>query len=237
MKQLLFVLCLIFPFVASAQNTSSYSYDNPAVSIATEHTNYFFKEVENPFSVVVEDIPCAEVYVESTDGILEGDSCQYTFTPKKGINNACFNIYHITDEDTILIKSLERYVRDITEPIPFILGKRDCKVDSTFFEIDFTPRIYVGIPNQLISIHFVTLRFSVMIYRDGKPYYWKKFKGNKLPEELMAELKKLRPGDEVVFYDIYYSSPIAKDELLVINFVYFEVVEKSELRNQPDGIK
>ncbi|MCF8332075.1 MAG: hypothetical protein K9H84_06450 [Bacteroidales bacterium] len=83
MKNLLLSLILIVPLFASAQNSSSHSFDNAVISLATKYTNYFYEEVENPFSVLVENVPCAEIYVETEDGILKGDSCKYTFKPEK----------------------------------------------------------------------------------------------------------------------------------------------------------
>lgn len=230
MKNLFLATIFIIPLLTTAQNAASTSHENTTVSLATRYTNYFYEEVENPFSVVVENVPCAEIIVKTEDGILKGDSCQYIFTPKEGKRIACFSIYHITDGDTILITSLERYVRDVPEPVPFINGKRDCKVDSTFFEIDdINPRIYLGLRGFWGDIHFETTRFSIMIFREGKPYYWNKFTGNRLPDELMTELKKIKPGDRIVFYDIHYSSPTATNKLLYNHFVHFDVVETGEL--------
>ncbi|MCF8218351.1 MAG: hypothetical protein K9I29_02575 [Bacteroidales bacterium] len=238
MKNILLTLTLIVPLFVTAQNNSSHSFDNVVISLATKHTNYFFEGVENQFSVVVENVPCAEIYVKTEDGILKGESCKYTFNPEKKKHTACFSIYHITAEDTILLTSLEKRVRDIPEPVPVIVGKRDCKVDSTFFEIgDINPKIHLWLRDFLGTITFSTTRFSIMIFREGKPYYWNKFKGHKLPDELMSKLKKIKPGDNIVFYDIHYSGPTATDELLDIHFVYFEVVEKSELKKQQNGLE
>lgn len=233
MKNLFLATIFIIPLLTTAQNAASTSHENTTVSLATKYTNYFYEEVENPFSVVVENVPCAEIIVKTEDGILEGDRCQYIFTPKEGKRIACFSIYHITDGDTILITSLERYVRDVPEPVPFINGKRDCEIDSTFFEIDgINPIIYLWLRDFLGTITFKTTRFSVMIFREGKPYYWNKYKGNRLPDELMSELKKIKPGDRIVFYDIHYSGPTATNKLLRIHFLYFDVVEDSELEKQ-----
>ncbi|MCF8332074.1 MAG: hypothetical protein K9H84_06445 [Bacteroidales bacterium] len=129
-------------------------------------------------------------------------------------------------------------MRGTPEPVPLILGKRDCKVDSTFFEIsDLNPKIYLWLRGFLGTITFSTTRFSIMILREGKPYYWNIFKGQRLPDELMSKLKKIKPGDNIVFYDIHYSGSAATDELLNIHFVHFEVVEQSELEKQQNGLE
>lgn len=195
------------------------------VSVSATKMNVFYIGVNNPLTIVVENIDCKDLIVKVTNGEIVGDSCYFTFRYNDTTVSSTNTIVIIgvnQETGTKWIDSLEYRVKQIPDPIPTIdwdkipiLRENGLEYYQTHFNGNesMTLSIIPKMVNFVFDTNFIILRYSLKITRqdsillDSKQNY-----GNIIPKDIFIKyFIEGSEGDKVIVYDI-----IAKGEDLRI---------------------
>lgn len=104
----------------------------------------------------------------------------------------------------ILIDKRVVVVKELTLDA-YIYGSTDSKIEKKYLN-NFPKRFKMTILNSLLEIQFPIDSFSILILSQGKFVYSGKYSNNENLGDLYILLHSLESGDELFFFDIYYST-------------------------------
>jgi len=171
-------------------------------AIEASKMNIFYAGVYNPFKVVIENTPCKLVRVKSSIGVIEGDSCNYTFyTP---IDNSYRTTIYIglQKRDSILWFNQSEYrVEKIPLPTPYIAGKKGGEIEKS--RLISGGDIIPILENFDCDCSFIIKSYALFFGRNDSIIYIKnKISGNRLTPEIIEQIQKTITNDKIKFYDI-----------------------------------
>jgi len=175
--------------------------DIPVVS-ATK-MNILYKGIDNPISIAVPNISCSDLHVTVANGTLTGGDCKYSINPDK-VGLAYIIIMTIKDKDTTVLGKSEFRVNYVPFPVATLCGRSN--------EID---------KEQVLNCRGLVLRFKDICVRPSHKvtqYDLVVIEGDcitkrltstqaKLTDEMKDALKRIEPGDIIVFENIKAINP------------------------------
>jgi len=193
MKYFLVILITLFCFLKT---------ESQNVVVAATKMNVVYALIDNPLSILAENIPCDSIYVVTDNGKItkfEAD-CSYNIYVEKGyISN--LTIYKISGNDTVEISKYSLRIKFFPELTCTIAGSKGGNIKKEILLCQSYIRSNPA--NFEINIEFTVTNYSVKMYRRGKRLiYEKEFDGNLISEELKNEILKLRKND-VIEFEIY----------------------------------
>ena len=174
------------------------------VAIELEKMNVFYKSVDNPIKVVVQDYPCNKIILKAKYGIIKHatDSCHYIYR-----TDSCYeyreNIYVgvISGNTTKWIDTLKYKLKKIPDGVIYVANRTGGIIDrKTLLASEYS--IY-GMADCNVELNFEVIQYSVEIKRnDSTIFKQHDIKGYKFSDELKNEIKKSQTGDRYLFFDV-----------------------------------
>ena len=190
------------------------------IAISPLKTNLLYENIDNPIQIAVENESCDSLIIETNNGEISGDSCEYSIRPNK-TGEAVIYIKKKVNNDTILLGKRNFRVKRIPLPIPIIQGKSSGIVNKEFFNWQY--EISTKYEYIFLHINIKVEKYSVMIFRNNSPVFKEDVKGALFSKAMQIEFQKLEAGDEVVFYNVECLLPTGDIERLNIHFMNFTI--------------
>ena len=202
MKNSILILFLIITFSSFGQK----------FTISATRQNIFYKGLDNPIEVVIEDTKCDNISVSTTNGKIEKyNDCSYILRADS-IGKANISVYRKNKKDSIFLGAYQFKVIDIPNPTPRLADKKNGEIDKNLLLA--LKSISTSIDGFDIDITIHIKSYSVFIVWSNDSITYKEINGNKFTDELKDEFKKLKSGDRVYFVDIIAVLPDGKDRYL-----------------------
>lgn len=99
-------------------------------TISATKTNVLYVGIENPIEAVIENTSCDSIYLVSTNGVIQGDSCRYSIIPAE-VGECQISIYKIKGKDSILIEETVLRVKPFPDYSIAIFGSNEFKFENT----------------------------------------------------------------------------------------------------------
>lgn len=189
------------------------------IAVENSNSNVAYAGVATYLTVIVENIPCEELFITSDNGIIRGASCEFNFTPGKP-GTATLFIKRIIKSDTILLNKKIYRIRPFPKPTAQIGNQKSGKIKAAVLQAN----------QGLIAMHSIldidmsipVTKYVMKIIRKGEVLCNISNEGARFNEDIQRELTKIKSGDKVYFEDIYAALPgIDSEEKL--NVIVLEI--------------
>lgn len=204
MRQVLFLIILFLQF-GTAESFSQ------NVAIENHKQNIVYPYLDNPMNIIVEGIPCDEIFVSTNNGEMKSKgSCQYIFHPRE-VGVASIFIHRVEQGDTIQIKERKYRVKRWPKPEARLGRKNSGRLKLG--ELKTQMGIIVPIENFDIDAHCKVISFQLQIIR-GKDLIAEVANfGGKFEEKNKNLLLKVEKGDRIIVDEIIVLMPGSKDKI------------------------
>ncbi|MBP6431030.1 MAG: hypothetical protein KA319_04630 [Ferruginibacter sp.] len=183
------LLTLVLIFFASALNAQN-------VAFAADKMNVLYIGVDNPITIVAENLNCKDLKAITNNGKIIGKGCKLIIIPEK-IGTAKITVQTKKNKWTEAIFR----VKEIPPPI-FKIGTGQLRIPLVALKNQQFVR--ADIENFDIDVRFLIDSFTVSIFsKETSTYKEVKNISNKITEETKQLFDSLKPGDEILFKDIF----------------------------------
>lgn len=181
------------------------------VAIENLKQNIAYPYLDNPMNIIVEEIPCDEIYVSTNNGEMKSKgNCEYIFHPDE-VGMASIFIYKIEKGDTIQIE--ERKYRVKRWPISKArIGRINSgKIGLTEFKVQ--RGVIVPVENFDISANYKVVSYRLQIVR-GQDLIGEEVNiGGKFEEKTKKLILKTERGDRIIVDEIKILTPGSKEKI------------------------
>lgn len=167
---------------------------------------------KNPITIVVENIPCSNLFIKTNNGKIEGNNCNYFITPEK-IGRAIISVHQINDSDTLLIAEKKFRVKRFPLSKPYVGNKNSGLISLAYLQAQLG--ILVRIENFDISAKVKVNSYRVSIIRKNEMIEQYEIKGAKFTLEVREHFKRLQASDKILIDKVYVRTPGIKKYLEV----------------------
>ena len=172
---------------------------------------------ENPLTVVVENIPCASLYLKTDNGRIEGSNCNFSIFPNS-IGRATIAIYQISDSDTLFVGEKIFRVKRFPLSKPY-LGNNSSGFIS-LSSLKAQRGVIVRIKNFDINANVKVLKFRISFIRKNELLEQIENKSPKFSDEIKEKFNTLKSGDKILIDKVYVRTSGVKKSLRVENSEY-----------------
>lgn len=169
----------------------------PPLKFLTSATtfNVFYKGIENPFAVVIPNVPIEKIAIKITNASYQGSNGKYKVFPKK-VGKCYVYVYSFTNNDSILVGRHYYRIKSIPTPTVYLSGR-------TNFDTISKSYLSNGVLNaKCISFPF-DIRFRISSFRctikSSEMQKSFNIKGNRITSELKNAFKDIKEGDQIIF--------------------------------------
>ena len=189
MRQNLFLLLLFFQFGLA----DSFSQN---VAIENHKQNIVYPYLDNPMTILVEEIPCNEIFVSTNNGEIKSNgNCEYIFSPHE-IGKASIFIHKIEKGDTVQIKERKYRVKRWPIPEARIGNKSSGKMGLGEFKVQ--QGVSVPISGFDMSGRHRLDSFRFRIIRDKDLLGEAMNMGGKFEQKTRGLILKVKRGDRII---------------------------------------
>lgn len=214
MKNIFIVKFILITFFCYSQN----------LAVEINLTHHLIPTEENYISIVVENVECGDLLVETTNGyIINQCNCDFILKPRE-FGSCTLNIYNKSTKKLIAVKQ----IRVLKWPISIV-----------DFDLNKTGKIF---KNELYKSEKQTLRmreythngrlrirnFKYKVIRNGSTIADRKIKGDKFDETFIKNIPLLKHNDFVIIYDaeVRFPGEVTTRVLVPYSFVIQEYEEE-----------
>lgn len=189
---------------------ASYAFDHkymvatPSLVVSPTKMNVFYKGLENPISVSVSGMASEKLNVR-----VQGGGCQvkktkageYEIIPSsKSQDKTVKVIVSSTDPGSKPFKPYEFRLKRVPKPIPFFSGATG-SVDMKLSKLRNAKFISAKLEDFLFDLKYRVIQFEMFVSVGGKSSTLKA-KGGRLTGQMTNILKKMKPGQTVIFQKV-----------------------------------
>lgn len=189
MKYYLFVLLLLHPLILQGQS----------VCISSCYNNVLFKDIDNKLTIIFENQPCENIFLEIDNGNIQFYNCTCIINPTK-IGDAKLIAKSINSLDTIIVFEKIFSVEPIPKPVAKIFGISGGTISST--NLRRQKGINILYEKTGLQIDSELLSYHIFIIRSDSVIYSKHILGNKFTHDVSLILENLIKFDVVVFSNL-----------------------------------
>ncbi len=177
--------------------------------------NQLWANLENPISVMIENIPAHSIFLTTDNGIIrkyESDSinrviASFGIIPRKP-GSTTIVVNYINNRDTVMIGKYRFVARGLPDLILCTYYAKNDTVNSHVLAAqialltEFDP-----IARLNLDYKCIIKKFSVVIVRGDQCVYANNYEGARLAVELKTKFGELIDNDKVIFYNIVAIGP------------------------------
>lgn len=179
------------------------------VAIANDKMNVFYKGVDNPLTIVVENVPCSKLIVNSECGDIKmiSDSCHYVFMADSTCQTETKIKVGINENGTAnWIGSKFFRIKRIPDPEAYIANQKGGSMNKGL--ILASGGIITRMTNFDFDIFFRITNYSFLIQKNDSTMFIKlNNNGNKYTPEIMDAIYRTEKGDMCLFFNIIAVGP------------------------------
>lgn len=186
--------------------------------IAIENHTYqvVYPWVDFPLTIVVENVSCKSLYLTTANGKIKrnGDNgCDWSYEAQ-WVGESKIFIHQIKGRDTFLLGEKEISVIQYPKQTAIFGNRSSGKMKASFIKAQngLVIPLQASIPRRDITASISVTRFQMSIVRNGELIAFEKKQGGKFSDSAQAVLENIRPGDNVIFDEIYALMPGMKVE-------------------------
>jgi hypothetical protein len=175
--------------------------NSQTATVTPNKLNVFYKGVDNPITVVVENCPCKKVVIKTYTGQISGKGCHYNFmSTDSGVSNVKIYVGVLKRKGVKWIDEIDYRMKLVPDPTPTIN-------DNEGGWIDKEQLLNAGgiIPkNDFGSFTYLVMSYSVEISRNDSVLFTSKNNmGSHFENDLIEFIKEnATSNDELLFYNI-----------------------------------
>lgn len=169
-----------------------------------------FPGLDNHMKIVVENIPCHKIYVESKNGkvIKTNEECHFIYRAKQ-IGADTLDIYSVNISDTLLIEQRRILVKKWPKQ-PAEFGRHGSR-KMTKSEFMITQEVIARISGFDMSGKHKVKSYQITLIRSDKEIYKLKNIGGKIENRNLKILKDIKNNDIILFSNIHAFMPGEKE--------------------------
>jgi len=176
------------------------------ISVANEAQNIFYIGVDNPLSIAVENLSDKQLVVKTNNGKIVKEENGYVYRGGN-VGTADIILYKKVNGKFSEVGRSTFRVKNIPPPT-FRIGPYGTNRLVKKIIIQSQQYVRAEWENIDINAHFAVDSFKVcIVLGDTCQYTVKTNIGNKISEELTAAFHALKPGDTIIFKDIFAKGP------------------------------
>ncbi|MFK7771774.1 MAG: GldM family protein [Saprospiraceae bacterium] len=204
MRQILFLIILFLQFGTAELFSQNVAIENLKQNIA-------YPYLDNPMNIIVEGIPCEEIFVSTDNGEVKSKrNCQYIFHPHE-VGVASIFIHMIEKGDTIQIKERKYRVKRWPKPVASLSGNKSGKLGIGEFKAQLG--ISARIENFDIDARCKVISFELQIIRGKNLIREVINNGGRFEEKTKKIIFKVEKGDRIILDKIMVLMPGSKDKI------------------------
>src|ERR1051326_2650527 len=194
----------VFPF------HSQFKSARPAVVVAPESLNVFYRGLENPVAVSVPGIASEDLVVNlsgCTGSITKKSNGEYIVKVTSGTKGTV-NVSAKMKDGTIrsMGKGIDFRIKQVPDPIPTVNGKHGSDVIKQL-ELPLIDKIFAKQDDNFVfNVSYTIISFKVSAIINGTPVEFTA-QGSKLTSEQKDLLKRVRRGNKVFIENIVVEKP------------------------------
>lgn len=171
-------------------------------TVTPDNFNVFYKGVDNPITVVVENCPCKDVVVKPSVGYIYGKGCHYYYKTRSDTTSTEVKIYvgELKGNDTNWIETIDYRLHLVPDPTPYIGNLEGGWIAKDLLCISggITPRHSFG------DFSYTVTSYSIKISRnDSVLFKFENYVGPKFENDFIKFIKEnCISNDDLVFYNI-----------------------------------
>lgn len=202
--------CLLISSVAIGQQ----------VFIQNQLNNDLYLGLRNVLKINTLGINYQDLKIHTSNGELEKDSCFLRIYPKQ-LGRLLLSVYQLNDQDSTLLFSNIFWVSKFENPIPTLYMRTEIKLSINALEKGKIELNSHGPPYTGCGMILPIKSFKMVATRNNNFLGYTFNKGDSTSQESKDLFRKLKKGDQVLFYDIiglnYYN------EYVPLNTIKIEV--------------
>lgn len=198
MTQKIFLLWLFFQIGISKSYTQMVAIENLKQNIA-------YPNLDHPMNIIVEEIPCDEVFVSTNNGDIKSEgNCEYVFNPSE-VGVASIFIHKIEKGDTVLIEERKYRIKRWPRTNARIGRINSGKMELAEFKIQ--RGVIAPVENFDIDANYKVISYRLHIIR-GNDLVGEAFnKGGKFEDKTKNLILLAERGDRIIVDEIKILTP------------------------------
>jgi gliding motility-associated protein GldM len=182
-----------------------YMVATPSLVVSPTKMNVFYKGLENPISVSVSGMASEKLKVNVVGGgcrVKPGKKAgEYEVIPNPTTKDKTVKVMvSSTEEGAKPFEPYEFRLKSVPKPIPFFNGETG-SVDMKLSKLRNGKFISARLEDFLFDLRYRVLQFEMFVSVGGKSSTLKA-KGGKLTSQMVGILKKMKPGQTVIFQKV-----------------------------------
>lgn len=192
------------------------------VAIDNLKNNVVYISILNPLNIVVEGIPCEDIFVSTNNGKIENEKgCHYNFMPTE-IGTALLSVHQKIGKDTILLS--ERRYRVKPWPMSKPMLGRTHRGKMKLGELKAQYGVLAHVINLDISAKVHIKSYNVKLIRNDEVFNEAINLGARFQEETKILIDEIQVSDVLLIEDILVQLPGFK-EPVELDYIKIEVKE------------
>jgi hypothetical protein len=173
--------------------------------ISNTTLNILYHGVDNPLSAIASGYSNKSIFLTTDNGRIYKDPCSkddyisYLINPDS-LGEATINLCTRKKNDTIILFTEKFRVRALPDPVPMVANQKNGKISKSILAAQ--PCIFAFLENTPYCLTGTVTSYTIIIIRNEQVLFLKDIAGNKLTEEVKAELHLTQSGDRVLFVSI-----------------------------------
>lgn len=212
MKYIGIIILVSSTIIACGQSKLKYD-----VIFGHTQISILYREFPNQIVISVPGIKQEGLYVTyQTDKII-GNNGVYTITPDKYRGHMRIKVYHINENDTILLGTQKYKTINLPKPYAVFMGKTSKDTTMIKGRLVAGAGIIAKVDDLPMNIKYIVDSFMVEITtKTGTDTF--SSSNNRITEEMTNKFKELNPKDKVIFKEIHASLKDVRFNLEQLNF-------------------
>jgi len=172
------------------------------IAITEEKLNVFYKGLDNPITVVVENCSCENIRVKASVGEISGAGCHYSYHICDALASTVIIYVGVTKKGVVnWIDTIMYRLKNADEPLLSISGLTDDVIDKE----QLCNSCAINATNNNSKIFFWVESYSIEISRNNSVLWTSEnISGSKFQKNFIDYLRDIcGPGDEIRLYNIY----------------------------------
>lgn len=190
----------------SGQSTSDESVEVLTPVVSALKSNVLYLGFDNPLALAVAEVPCSSLKVQSDNGAIVGDSCQYSIRPER-VGMATITISGTTTAGKPFQRQTYFRVRVVPAPIPVVAGRsvKDGSVDRE--ALSQARGVLLKLEDFLFDVVIRIERFELTVVSQEQPARHYASTSAEFTEEMKAVLPTLKAGEAILIHGIRANGP------------------------------
>jgi hypothetical protein len=177
------------------------------VGVAVDKMNVFYKGVNNPITISVENHSCKDIVVKTSNGVVTGCNGKYNFMPKDSAGRSSETELYVGIKSGATVKwidTLTYRVKKIPDPVARIANVSGGCISKALLSAAVS--IIPTLQNFDFDLNFVIISFTMTMNIKGD-LIEKNAIGNKLTADMITMINAAATGTKIYFENIKAVGP------------------------------